>query len=124
MKKTRIVIFIIIITLLIVAILSLSDDVMSPYVSFAHAKEHSGSYVQIIGVLDRGTPVKHHEKGLSFTVSDGASRMKIVHDGPRPLNFEHADKIVLLGKYSLDADVFQADKVLVKCPSKYQKEGQ
>ena len=124
MKKTRIIIFIIIIALLIVAVLSLSDDVMSPYVSFAHAKKHGGSYVQIIGVLDRETPVKHHEKGFSFTVVDGASRMKVFHDGPTPLNFEHADKIVLLGKYSLDSDVFQADKVLVKCPSKYQKEQQ
>jgi len=42
------------------------------------------------------------------------------HLGPKPLNFEHADQIVLLGKYSPERDIFEADRVLVKCPSKYR----
>ena len=32
--------------------------------------------------------------------------------------FETADKIVVIGKY--EGDVFVADKILMKCPSKYQ----
>ena len=51
---------------------------------------------------------------------EGAA-MKIMHTGTKPLNFEHAEKIVVIGKYNTIKKQFNADKILVKCPSKYKR---
>jgi len=46
--------------------------------------------------------------------------MQIKYDKSKPSNFENADKIVAVGKYITSDDVFHADELLVKCPSKYE----
>lgn len=123
MKKKNIAVFTVIIILLIVAVLSLSKDIMSPYVSFDHAMKHNDTYVQVIGALDKKVPVSYNDTSYAFTIQDEKNtRMKVTHGGSMPLNFDHAERIVLLGKYSRDKELFEADKVLVKCPSKYTKE--
>jgi cytochrome c-type biogenesis protein CcmE len=38
---------------------------------------------------------------------------------PKPANFEEAEKLVIEG--STQGDVFVADKILTKCPSKYNE---
>jgi len=48
--------------------------------------------------------------------------MRIRYSGVKPLNFEHAKQVVALGKYNKSDKIFEADKILVKCPSKYTKE--
>jgi cytochrome c-type biogenesis protein CcmE len=123
MKNRNIILFVAALALLVVAVLSLSDDLMSPYVSFDYARNNADSYVQIIGALDKGAPVQHHQGAFSFTLTgENGETMKARHQGQMPLNFDHADRIVLLGKYDSAATLFEADKVLVKCPSKYSKE--
>ena len=108
---------------LVIAVLSLSENILSPYVPFDTARERSGSYVQIIGALDATRPVKHGEGEFSFRIIEAEGEtMEIVHRGSKPQNFEHADQVVLLGSYNSDLGVFEADKVLVKCPSKYSGE--
>ena len=67
--------------------------------------------------------VKHDGAGYSFELSDENNNiLYVVHNGVKPQNFEHTEKVVVLGKFSSDKKTFEADKVLVKCPSKYQKE--
>lgn len=44
---------------------------------------------------------------------------KIVYHDPKPMNFETAEKVVIIGKYSDSG--FDADKIIMKCPSKYEK---
>ncbi len=109
--------------LLIVAILSLSDDVMTPYVTVAEAKEASGKLVQVIGKLDKSVPRKHTEKELFYTIIDDKKvTMDVVYTGIKPQNFERADQIVSRGKYDTGKNIFVADRILVKCPSKYKEE--
>jgi cytochrome c-type biogenesis protein CcmE len=109
--------------LLVTAIISLSDDLFSPYVSFEYAEKHPGKYVQIIGKRAADAEIIHTESGFTFTMIDEAgSRLTAFHNGVKPQNFEHTEQIVALGKYSADKKIFEADKVLVKCPSKYEKE--
>lgn len=122
-KNKKIIIFIIALILLVTAILSLSDDLFSPYVSFQYAERHPGKYVQVIGKRPKDSAVIHDAAGFTFTLIDeGGSRLTAFHDGVKPQNFEHTEQVVVLGKYSSEKKLFEADKVLVKCPSKYQKE--
>ena len=44
--------------------------------------------------------------------------MPVTYRGVRPGNFEQATSLVAIGTYRGEA--FQADQILVKCPSKYQ----
>jgi len=47
-------------------------------------------------------------------------KLPVVYNDVKPDNFEHPEaQIVVEGKY--DGKVFQADTLLIKCPSKYQK---
>ncbi|HNX23143.1 MAG TPA: cytochrome c maturation protein CcmE [Spirochaetota bacterium] len=123
MKNKKILVFIAALILLVTAILSLSDDLFSPYVTFQYAEKHPGKYVQIIGKRAKDTEVTHSAAGFTFTLIDeSGSRLTIFHNGVKPQNFEHTEQVVVLGKYSSDKTIFEADKVLVKCPSKYEKE--
>jgi cytochrome c-type biogenesis protein CcmE len=123
MNFKRIGIFLSAILLLIVAILSLSDDVMTPYVTVAEAKEAAGKLVQVIGKLDKDTSPKHTEKEFFYSILDNKEvRMNVVYTGVKPQNFERADQIVTRGKYDTGKNIFVADRILVKCPSKYEAE--
>ena len=122
MNSKKIILFIAGIGILIASIFLLSDDMMSPYVSLKEAKARAGKYVQIIGKLDKGTKIGQREKGYSFVLKeDKGETMRVFHTGTKPLNFEHAEQIVILGRYEKASDTFAADQVLVKCPSKYEK---
>ena len=122
MKYRNIIIFTVALAFLIAAVFFASDDILSPYVPFNEAKSSPGKYVQIIGALEKSAPVTHGEGEYSFTVIDkDGTRLKVLHRGTKPQNFEHTDQVVMLGKYSTKGGIFEADKVLVKCPSKYRR---
>ena len=123
MKNKRIIIFLVAVVFLVAGILVLSKDIMSPYVSFAEAKRKAGTYVQIIGTLDKESKTVQVEGGFSFSMKDDANdSISVISSESKPVNFEHADSIVVLGRYNAADELFNADKLLVKCPSKYQKE--
>ena len=42
---------------------------------------------------------------------------RVVFADPKPANFEDAEKVVVEGQIA--GDVFEAEHILVKCPSKY-----
>jgi len=42
---------------------------------------------------------------------------KVIYKGTKPQDFERSEKLVLIGK--MDNDTFNASKILMKCPSKY-----
>ncbi len=97
-------------------------DMLTPYVPFNKAME-SGDYVQIIGSRDRQAKPVHGEGYFSFTLKNKTGAvMKVRHKGSKPLNFEHAEQVVAMGTYDRDNNLFEADKILVKCPSKYTRE--
>jgi cytochrome c-type biogenesis protein CcmE len=122
-KNKKILVFVIGLVLLVTAIISLSDDLFSPYVSFQYAEKHPGKYVQIIGKRAKDSEVIHDASGFKFTLVDNSgAALSVFHNGVKPQNFEHTEQVVVLGKFSSEKNIFEADKVLVKCPSKYQKE--
>lgn len=123
MTYKKVIIFVGALVLLIVAIFSLSDDLLTPYVAVDFAKKNSGKLVQIIGKVDPAKPDRHTEKEFFFSIIDDKSgKVDIMYRGVKPLNFERADQIVCIGRYSSKDGMFIADKLLVKCPSKYENQ--
>lgn len=94
---------------------------LSPYVMISQAKASAVS-VQVKGKLVKGEgSIRQENQRLNFTLSDeNGDELPVVYGGQVPDNFEHATDIVVIGKY-IDGK-FQAEKMLAKCPSKYQKE--
>jgi cytochrome c-type biogenesis protein CcmE len=66
-------------------------------------------------------PGSVHEtgKGLEFVVTDGTTRMTVVHDGPTPALFRTGSGVVLEGTYGADG-AFHSDTMLVKHNEEYR----
>jgi len=93
---------------------------VTPYVGFAEARASKGS-VQVMGeILTDQSSYDTQSGSFSFFITDAkGDKMKVVYDGTKPGNFEQAISVVCVGRFQ--EDVFHADKLLIKCPSKYQK---
>ena len=99
--------------------LSAFQKTLTPYLSFDDAKKAKG-VVQVMGALDKESD-RYDDKSeqLSFELVDpNGHRMPVVYRGLRPGNFKDAISIVAIGRYQ-DGRI-EAEKLLVKCPSKYQ----
>ena len=95
---------------------------MTPYVSFERARE-ADRVVQVAGALEKGSSsYVDSNESLFFTLKDPKSHetLRVRYKGLKPANFEDAVSIVAIGRYDDKANEFAADKLLVKCPSKYQ----
>ena len=92
---------------------------LTPYLSFEEARRARG-VVQVMGALDKESDrYDTARQELSFDLLDTSGhRMGVVYRGIRPGNFRDAISIVAIGRYQ-DGHV-EAEKLLVKCPSKYQ----
>ncbi len=98
------------------------QDTLTPYVSYDKAREMSRT-VQVAGGLETdSSSYDETEKSLLFTLQDPESgdTMRVRYHGIKPANFEEAIRIVAIGHYDSDNDRLEAEKLLVKCPSKYQ----
>jgi cytochrome c-type biogenesis protein CcmE len=129
MKKTHIL-GIAIIAIAISIIVSTAGDASS-YVSFKEAKELAeegdNNAVHVVGRLkkdDRNHIVGMHYEPLKdpnyFTfmlVDTNRLEQQVVYFKPKPQDFERSEQVVIIGK--MQKDVFVADQILLKCPSKY-----
>ena len=96
-------------------------DSVTPYVSVADARAAQRN-VQVKGVPD-GTVAPHMEDGhfvFSIADEDTGETMLVRYKGAKPDTFDDAYHVVAIGKYT--GDGFAADKLLIKCPSKYEEE--
>jgi cytochrome c-type biogenesis protein CcmE len=93
-----------------------------PYTTKIDEAIVSGRSVQLQGFL--GSKGAYDAKGkFTFDLQDSTGKMvKVVYSQPKPSNFEQAISIVAIGHYDGAQQVFIADEMLVKCPSKYQEQ--
>ena len=96
---------------------------VTPYISFAEARRSEG-LVQVNGTLaDKQYVLKQSEQYLSFRLKDEKGEvLPVEYRGVIPGNFDQAVSIVAIGRY--ESGHFEADQLLVKCPSKYQAEAE
>jgi cytochrome c-type biogenesis protein CcmE len=122
MKKSHIIAILVIAIAFGVILTSLSNN--STYASFKESTEHSGNVYHVVGKLDKNKPFLYdpHLNANLFTFymidRDGSER-KVMLSKPKPEDFEQSDQIVVIGK-SPNSDEFEANDVLMKCPSKYK----
>ncbi|NUQ82062.1 MAG: cytochrome c maturation protein CcmE [Bacteroidetes bacterium] len=95
---------------------------VNPYTDFTGA-ETSWGKVQIKGTWDQNRESDYNSETNTFTfwlTDESGKSCQVIFSGAKPNNFEHATSVVVRG--SLDGTVFRSDRILVKCPSKYQSE--
>ncbi len=126
MKKTHIFILVII-AASIAIILSTAGDA-SKYVTFGEAREMADkgkdNLVHVIGELpkdEQGNILGLDESAkVSFSfdlIDNNQDQCKVLYAEPKPVDFERSEKVVIVGK--MEGEVFMAEKILMKCPSKY-----
>lgn len=58
---------------------------------------------------------------LTFEIEDGTGQLAISYHGPQPDMLVDAVEAVAIGKYDPANQLFEADELLMKCPSKYEE---
>src|SRR5688572_25967273 len=121
MKKTHIIILVGI-AALIVGLLAYSVD-FSTYDTVSSAKQKQGKYVHLIAKLDKSQPIEYdpikNPNFLSFHAVDSlGNKAKVIYLNSKPAELELSERVVLQGK--MQGEVFECDKILLKCPSKYK----
>jgi cytochrome c-type biogenesis protein CcmE len=120
MKKTHII-GIIVIAVAIGAILSMVTDAAT-YADFTLAEASPNNQFQVVGQLNKDKEIEYAPQSdanrFSFYMVDqsGVER-KVVFKGAKPQDFERSEQVVITG--SFQGEDFHADKILMKCPSKY-----
>lgn len=129
--KTSYIIAIAVIAAAIVIIVSTAGDA-STYVTFDEAYQlasnGSSKSIHVVGELkkDGAGEIVGLEPGadkVSFNflmVDDNGKEQKVFYNEPMPPDFTRSEKVVVIGHYQ--QDLFIADKILLKCPSKYQEQ--
>lgn len=93
----------------------------SPYITVSEARKLSGDHLSLGVEIDKATLTKSVKSGdIEFVGKDkNGEKVKVRYTGD-PVNLDQADRVTAIGK--LDGEVFVADQMLVKCPSKYEAE--
>ena len=130
MKKTHIFGIIIIAIAVMIIIITAGDA--STYVSFSEAKKmaHEGNEkkIHVVGQLKKdphgnilGMQPTEDMLSVSFLMVDNENtEQKVYYNEPMPPDLQRSEQVVVIGSFK--EDIFIADKILLKCPSKYQEE--
>ena len=129
MKKSHII-GIVVIAIAVFVIISTAGDA-STYVSFDEAKalfeQGNDKKVHVVGQLktsDSGEimGVEPSEDKLTVTflmVDNNNETNKVYYNKPMPPDLEQSEQVVVIGQFK--QDIFIADQILLKCPSKYEE---
>jgi cytochrome c-type biogenesis protein CcmE len=130
MKKGHIIGLGIIAVAITIIITSIGDA--STYENFSSAKAMAVSgndkAIHVVGELKKDpngkvVGLKVSEEKTSFTfimVDNDGYEQEVYYNEPVPADFVRSEQVVVIGSYR-DEDTFVADKILMKCPSKYQE---
>ena len=130
MKKSHII-AIAVIAASIAIIISTAGDA-STYVTFDQAYQMASvgnkTGIHVVGELKKdscgeiiGLEKSPDNLSFSFILLDENKReQQVYYNEPMPPDFTRSEKVVVIGSYH--GDLFIADKILLKCPSKYQEQ--
>jgi cytochrome c-type biogenesis protein CcmE len=130
MKKSHIL-GIIVIAVAIMIIVSTAGDASS-YVTFKEAytmaERGKATKIHVVGTLKKNEAneivgIEPGEDKLSFSfvmLDENQEEQKVYYKEPMPADFLRSEQVVVIGSYN--NDLFIADKILLKCPSKYQED--
>ena len=123
---------IIVIALAIGIIVSTAGDASS-YVTFKQASELAQDgdekMIHVVGkvrkdnqgrIVDMLYNPQIDPNHFEFTLVDNENQsQKVIYSSPKPQDFDRSEQIVVIG--AMQGDHFRCNKILLKCPSKYQE---
>ncbi|MFN0050076.1 MAG: cytochrome c maturation protein CcmE [Cytophagales bacterium] len=126
------IIAIVVIGIAIAVIVSTAGDASS-YVSFKEAVEMEqdgdDTKVHVVGKLNKSKQgtiegmvyvPQLDPNYFEFQLVDQNNEVKkVIFPNPKPQDFERSEQVVVIG--SMKKGIFVCDKILMKCPSKYQE---
>lgn len=129
MKKAHLLALVVIAAAVGIVISTMTDA--SAYVTFKDARlaaaQGSANKVHVIGKLPRDAnkqPLGLEYDALrdpnyfAFTLVDTLqTAQRVVYLNPKPQDLDKSEQVVIVG--AMKGDVFLADQILTKCPSKY-----
>lgn len=130
MKKGHIIGLGIIAIAIVIIMTSIGDA--SSYESFSTAwemkEDGEDKAIHVVGQLKKdeagqvtGLEVREDKTSFTFLLVDNeGTEQKVFYNEPIPADFQRSEQVVVIGSYR-DKDIFIADKILMKCPSKYQE---
>jgi cytochrome c-type biogenesis protein CcmE len=123
MKRTHIAL-IILIVVAIGAILSTVSD-SSTYETFRVAEQNPDEEYHVVGKLNKEKPFEYNpqvdaNKFVFYLKDNEGTEKKVTYNNTKPQDFEKSEQVVLIGKCV--GDEFQANQILMKCPSKYNEQ--
>jgi cytochrome c-type biogenesis protein CcmE len=130
MKKSYIVAFVVIAAAIGIIVMTAGES--STYVTFDQAfqlaSNGSAKSIHVVGELKKdasGEVVGIHPGAdmvsFSFILVDANGKeQEVMYNEPMPADFKRSEKVVVIGSYH--NSTFVADKILLKCPSKYVEE--
>jgi len=130
MKKSHIL-AIVVIAVAIGIIVTTAGDA-STYVNFDQAYQMAStgnsSSIHVVGQLKKDqngdiVGLQNAADNLSFSfilIDENGKEQKVFYNEPMPPDFTRSENVVIIGNYQ--GDNFVANKILLKCPSKYQEQ--
>jgi cytochrome c-type biogenesis protein CcmE len=130
MKKSHIL-AIVVIAVAIAIIMATAGDA-STYVNFSQAYEMAetgnNKSIHVVGQLKKDVDghvigLENAADNLSFSfimIDENGKEQNVFYNEPMPPDFIRSENVVVIGGYQ--GDHFVADKILLKCPSKYQEQ--
>lgn len=116
---------IIVLAVAIGAVVSLVSDPRT-YGTFSDATAQPEQSFEIIGALDTTSAIVYDafnnpDEFSFFMYDENKVKKQVIVSKPKPQDFERSVQVVVGGK--MQDDVFYADNILLKCPSKYEGQG-
>lgn len=126
MKRSHIIGLVIIAVAIAALIGSLNDS--STYANLEEAFAQPEREFHVVGVLDRSEPIVYEPSVnpslTTFSMVDLDGRKATVNLAmAKPTDLERSERLVLIGKAGVDGS-FNAQDMLLKCPSKYNEANQ
>ncbi len=130
MKKSHIIAIVVIVVAIAIIFATAGDA--STYVNFDQAFEMASTgntkSIHVVGELKKdesgniiGMDKSPDNLSFSFTLlDDNKKEQKVYYNEPMPPDFARSEKVVVIGSYK--GENFIANKILLKCPSKYQEQ--
>ncbi len=121
MKKTHIILLVLI-AFAIVVVISYTGD-LSSYETIGSARQKQGKFLNLIVKMDKSVPVQYDPVKdpnlLKFGVQDSlGGKINVVFHNTMPTDMDKSERLVLKGK--VQGDVFECSAIVLKCPSKYK----
>jgi cytochrome c-type biogenesis protein CcmE len=130
MKKGHIIGLGIIAIAILIITTSIGDA--SSYESFETAlemkKDGEEKAIHVVGQLKKdangevvGLNVREDKTSFTFLLVDNdGTEQEVFYNEPVPADFTRSESVVVIGGYK-NEEIFVAEKILMKCPSKYQE---